>query len=297
MTEASLKGVIAAIPTPFDAGGEPDTDRFVRLAKVLLDTGCDALNVCGTTGEATSMSVAQRSAVMRAAASELPRERLMVGTGAAAVSDAVELTRMAASLGFAGALVLPPFYYKGVSDAGIVDYLREIVKATEAAPVPIYLYNFPALSGVAYTPGLVAALIEAFPGRIRGIKDSSGDMAYAGEVAALRGGILDVFPSNEGTLKEAREGRFAGCISATANLTGRDCALAFRDGDAVALDRAVSIRKRLSTGDLIPNVKAATARMMKDPDYARVRPPLVALTGEEADELANGLSALEEAKS
>lgn len=297
MSGSSLRGVISAIPTPFDADGEPDTVRFIRLAKVLLNNGCDALNVCGTTGEATSMSVAQRTAVMQAASAALPKERLMVGTGAAAASDAVELTRMAASLGFAGALVLPPFYYKGVSDAGVVNYLREIVEATDADPVAIYLYNFPALSGVAYTPSLIAQLVAEFSDRIRGIKDSSGDMTYASEVAAMSDGILDVFPSNEGTLADARKGRFAGCISATASLTSKDCAAAFHNGDTEALNRAVAIRRRLSQGALIPNVKSATARMMQDADYARVRPPLVAVTSDEADELANGLSALEDAGS
>src|SRR4249920_4200939 len=118
---AKLSGVIAAIATPVDEAGEPDIARATTLARFLLDNGCDGLNVLGTTGEATSFSLEQRKRVMTAYRDAgLPLDRLMVGTGAASVADAVALTRHAAELGFAGALVLPPFYYKGVPDDGLV---------------------------------------------------------------------------------------------------------------------------------------------------------------------------------
>src|SRR4051812_25913115 len=110
-TSTRLRGVIAAIATPVTAKLEPDHDKFITLARRLLDGGCDGLNVLGTTGEATSFTVEQRMAVMSAAANAgLPLKRLIVGTGAAAIGDAIRLSRHAASLGFAGALLLPPFY-------------------------------------------------------------------------------------------------------------------------------------------------------------------------------------------
>src|ERR1700742_4884273 len=113
----TLSGVIAAVATPAEPNGEPDVARATKLARFLLDNGCDGLNVLGTTGEAPPFSLAQRQRVMTAYKDAgLPLDRLMVGTGAAAVADAVALTRHAADLGFAGALVLPPFYYKGVAD-------------------------------------------------------------------------------------------------------------------------------------------------------------------------------------
>src|SRR5215510_12815119 len=141
----TLSGVIAAIATPIDHDGAPDLKRAVKLARYLLDNGCDGLNVLGTTGEATSFSLAERKAVMDTyKANGLPLDRLMVGTGAAAVSDAVALTRHAAELGFAGALVLPPFYYKGVPDEGLHAYVAAIVAATSDHPIPLYLYYFPA---------------------------------------------------------------------------------------------------------------------------------------------------------
>src|SRR5712671_5637658 len=147
MTNSKLTGVIAAVATAVDETGAPDAARSTRLARFLLDTGCDGLNVLGTTGEATSFSLEQRKTVMSAYKSAgLPLDRLMVGTGAAATADAVALTRHAAELGFAGALILPPFYYKGVPDDGLVDDTGAIVKATAGQPIPIYLYHFPAQS-------------------------------------------------------------------------------------------------------------------------------------------------------
>jgi 4-hydroxy-tetrahydrodipicolinate synthase len=270
-----LKGVIAAIPTPITQAGEPDVPLFLKAARHLLGNGCDGLNVLGTTGEATSFSLAQRSALMTAiAASDLPKDRMMVGTGAASVADATTLTRHAAACGFAGALVLPPFYYKGVSDEGVFRYIERIVKGSTDPSIPIYLYHFPALSGVRYDAPLVSRLLEAFPGRIVGLKDSSGDMDYARQMAALST-AFDVFPSTEACLAEARGGRFAGCISATANLNSADCAKAFHQGDESALARAVIVRKSFDGKPLIPGVKAGLAQMLGEPSLARVLPPLV----------------------
>jgi 4-hydroxy-tetrahydrodipicolinate synthase len=100
MSTKTMSGVIAAIATPIDETGAPDLARAIKLARFLLDNGCNGLNVLGTTGEATSFSLAERKSVMDAyKANGLPLERLMVGTGAAAVSDAVALTKHAAELG------------------------------------------------------------------------------------------------------------------------------------------------------------------------------------------------------
>ena len=166
--------------------GSPDTARATKLARHLLDNGCDGLNVLGTTGEATSFSLDERKRVMSAYRDAgLPIDRLMVGTGAAATADAVALTRHAADLGFAGALLLPPFYYKGVPDDGLVAYVEAIVQATAGSPIPIYLYHFPQQSGLHWHVALVRRLLDRFGSRIVGLKDSSGDMAYAREAAAI----------------------------------------------------------------------------------------------------------------
>ena len=186
-----LQGVIAAIATAVDDKGEPDCARSTALARFLLGNGCDGLNVLGTTGEATSFSLAQRERVMLAyKTAGLPMDRLMVGTGAAALADAVALTRRAAELGFAGALVLPPFYYKGVPDDGLMAYVDAIVTASADRPIPIYLYHFPSMSGLPWHVTLIRRLIAAFGARIAGLKDSSGDLPYAREAAALSRSIV-----------------------------------------------------------------------------------------------------------
>jgi len=274
MTASKLQGVIAAIATAVDDKGEPDCARSTALARFLLANGCDGLNVLGTTGEATSFSLEQRKRVMSAyRAAGLPLDRLMVGTGAASVADAIALTRHAAELGFAGALVLPPFYYKGVPDDGLFAYVELIVQATAAEPIPLYLYHFPAQSGLPWHVKLVARLVATFGARIVGLKDSSGDMAYAREAATVAPGFK-VFPSTEAVLMEARAGAFAGCISATANLNADLCARAWRGGDTAALDAAVAIRKLFDGKQLVPGVKALIAHIHDDAGWSRVQPPL-----------------------
>lgn len=270
----ALSGVIAAIATPIDENGAPDLKRAVSLARYLLDNGCDGLNVLGTTGEATSFSVDERKGVMSAyKLNGLPMHRLMVGTGAASVTDAVALTRHAADLGFGGALVLPPFYYKGVPDDGLVAYVETLVKATEQKPIPIYLYHFPAMSGLPWHVALIRRLLDSYSSRIVGLKDSSGDMAYARSAAAILKDFA-VFPSTEACLLDARRGDFAGCISATANLNADLCARAWSEGDTAALEAAVTIRKLFDGKPLVPGVKALLAHIHGDAGLARVRPPL-----------------------
>ena len=274
MPETKLRGVIAAIATPIDEAGTPDTGRATKLARHLLDNGCDGLNVLGTTGEATSFSLDERKRVMSAYRDAgLPLDRMMVGTGAAATADAVALTRHAAELGFAGALLLPPFYYKGVPDDGLVAYVETIVQATAGKPIPLYLYHFPQQSGLHWHVGLVKRLLGAFGNRIVGLKDSSGDMAYAREAAAIAP-TFHVFPSTEAVLLDARSGAFAGCISATANLNADLCGRAWSRGDQSALDAAVTIRRLFDGKPLVSGVKALLAHIHGDPALARVKPPL-----------------------
>lgn len=287
-----MSGVIAAIATPIEESGAPDLARAMKLARFLLDNGCDGLNVLGTTGEATSFSLAERKAVMDAYKSNgLPLDRLMVGTGAAAVSDAVALTKHAAELGFAGALVLPPFYYKGVPDDGLVAYVDTLVKATADKPIPLYLYHYPAMSGLPWHVALLKRLLDAYPSRIVGLKDSSGDMPFARAAAALSKDFA-VFPSTEACLLEAKRGDFAGCISATANLNPDLCQRAWASGDAAALDAAVAIRKLFEGKPLVSGVKALLAHIHGDPVLSRMKPPLAPLSAADRNAVTAGYDAV-----
>jgi 4-hydroxy-tetrahydrodipicolinate synthase len=292
MSQKKLSGVIAAIATPVNESGAPDLPRATKLAKYLLDNGCNALNVLGTTGEATSFSVEERKSVMSAyKANNMPMHRLMVGTGAAAVSDAVALTRHAAELGFAGALVLPPFYYKGVPDDGLAAYIDALVQATADHPIPLYLYHFPAMSGLPWHVTLIKRLLESYPTRIVGLKDSSGDMTYARSAAAISKDFA-VFPSTEACLLEARGGVFAGCISATADCNADLRARAWNAGDASALEAAVAIRKLFEGKALVPGVKALLAHIHGDAALARVKPPLSPFSAADGAAVTAGYSVI-----
>ena len=292
MTSKTLSGVIAAVATPIDEAGAPDLKRATGLARHLLDNGCDGLNVLGSTGEATSFARDERMAVMDAYKKNgLPLDRLMVGTGAASISDAIALTRHAADLGFAGALVLPPFYYKGVPDDGLVNYIDALVKATETSALPLYLYHYPQLTGIPWHVALIQRLRTAFPGRIVGLKDSSGDMAFARSAAAVASDFA-VFPSTEACLIEAKGGAFAGCISATANLNSDLCQRAWAAGDVSALDAAVAIRKLFDGRPLVPGVKTLLGHIHNDPALARVRPPLAAISPGDRQAILGGYDAI-----
>ena len=292
MTTSRPSGVIAAVATAVDSGGGPDAARSTALGRFLLEHGCDGLNVLGTTGEATSFSLAQRRGVMTAyAQAGLPMHRLLVGTGAAALADAVALTRHAADLGFAGALLLPPFYYRDVPDEGLLRVLDAIIEATASPAIPIYLYHFPALSGVPWHLGLIARLIATFKDRVVGLKDSSGDLDFARAAAALGEGF-DVFPSSEAVLGEARRVGFAGCISATVNLNADLCARAYWQADAAALAAATAVRGLFANQPVVPGVKSVLAHIHGEPAWARVMPPLEPASPADATEAVAGYEAV-----
>ena len=285
MSKVGLHGVIAAIATPVTPAGKPDCARLISRAGYLLSNGCDGLNLLGTTGEATSFSLAERVGAMEAVAkAALPLDRFMVGTGAASASDAAELTGAAAQFGFAGALLLPPFYYKGISDDGIALYVERVLNGPGSRAIPLYLYNFPALSGVQYSVAGISLLLARFGSRIAGLKDSSGDLAYAAQIVQLSAS-LRVFPSNEAVLLRARAGEFAGCISATANLNARHCAAAYHGGDERALERASAARAMFTGLPLVASIKAVLARITNEVAWADLVPPLTRPTREEADTL------------
>ena len=101
--------------------------------------------------------------------------RMMPGTGCCSITDTVRLTAEAVKHGCAGVLMLPPFYYKGVSEEGLFRYFSEVVERVGDARLRIYLYHIPPVAVVGITTGLVERLLAAYPDTIAGMKDSSGD--------------------------------------------------------------------------------------------------------------------------
>lgn len=289
--EQRVAGVCAAALTPLTDRLEPDHAALVAHCRRLLANGCDAINLLGTTGEATSLSVKARIAAMEAiAGAGLPLARFLVGTGAAAFDDAVTLTQAAVQLGYSGALVIPPFYFKAIADDGAFRYYGKLIERVADERLRLYLYNFPQLSGFAFSPGLVARIGAAFPQTLAGLKDSSGIAGYAESVVAACPAI-DVFPSSEVVLATARAAGFAGCISATLNLTAPLAARVWRDGrDAVAdLD---GVRAAITKHQIVPALRAVIASIDADDSWLRVIPPLIELDTSTAAALMSELGAM-----
>jgi 4-hydroxy-tetrahydrodipicolinate synthase len=294
MTSSRLTGVIAAAATPIREDRSIDLEKLVAHCRRLLDNGCDGINLLGTTGEATSFSVEQRLEAMAAVArSGLPLDRFMVGTGAAALADAIRLTAAARDHGFAGALLLPPFYYKGIDRDGLVGYVEAVIAGAGPNGLRLYLYHFPQLSGVPYTADVVEHLRRAHPGQVLGLKDSSGDLDYSADLARRLPGFA-VFPSSEASLGRADELGFAGCISATVNVNAPLAGRAWRErrtkAGSAALEAAGAVREALGKVPLVAAVKWALATLSGDDGWRRLVPPLRLLLPAEQQTLERALA-------
>ena len=282
-----MKGTIAAIPTPIDAKGQPISDLLLEHAWWALDNGCDGLNILGSTGEASSFGIAQRKEIMAIAASNLPLEQLMVGTGTPALSDSQTLTTYAAELGYRIALVLPPYYYKPASDIGLKDWYFTLDRILGMSELQLYFYNYPQITGIELTADLVLELHAAMPERFAGIKDSSGDLSYC-SLLAESAPNLAVFPSSETSLANAHVSGFAGCISATANITASTCARVYlANGNASQADIQKLELQRSAVTDkpLIPAIKYLVGLRAEDKRWERVLPPLQELDDDQKSTL------------
>ena len=288
-----LKGVIPAVPTPLAADGRPDTAKLVAFIRTLFDAGCHGVNLLGTTGEATSFDRATRIQIMEAVAASGFAPRMMVGTGAAALDDAVALTQAADAMQFAGALLLPPFYYTDVSDTALAQYVEQLATLTGNQSARLYLYNIPQLTGLRYSLACIERLTRSLGGLLAGIKDSSGDLPYS-QAVAQEFSQLAVFPSDEATLKEGGTKKFAGCISASVNVFPHLACMTYQSGGDVAApiyDAMVKARKALTSVPLVPAVKAAVAWRLNDDSWATMKHPLMRLDSAQLTQLHEGLSA------
>lgn len=282
-----MEGVIAAVPTPLNETLEPVRDLYIDHCRWLLANGCDGLNILGSTGEANLFDTATRAAVMGWAAAELPRERLMVGTGTPSLAETIHLTRLASELGYAIALVLPPYYYKPLTDAGLVAWYMELHKALGDSPIAIYFYNYPQMTGITIPGEVIARLRTLAPLRFAGIKDSSGDLDYCRKLAARFDGF-SVFPSSEVSLGEAAASGFAGCISATTNQTSVQSAKVWRERTQPVqtdLDEIAAIRGAIAGPALVATVKYLVGQRTGDAAWERVMPPFIPLTSEQRAQL------------
>jgi len=289
-----ISGVLSPVVTPFKADLSPDPERFVRQCRWLLSQNV-GLAVFGTNSEANSLSVDERIDLLdRLVGAGIDPARMMPGTGCCALSDSVRLTAHAVKLGCAGALMLPPFYYKGVSDDGLFRSFAEVIERVGETRLRVYLYHIPPVAQVSITLGLVERLLKAYPTQTAGMKDSSGDWnnTKAFLDAFSRSGF-DVFAGSETFLLSNMRNGGTGCISATANVHPGPIARLFdtwRNGDADAQQaRLDEIRGVFQRFPMIPALKAAIANYGHDPAWASVRPPLVGLIAEQAKALVTEL--------
>ena len=285
----NFSGVIAPVLTPYDQKGEVDTKRFIAHAKWCLEDGCTALAPFGTTSEANSLGMDERMELLEALIeSGIPAKKLMPGTGMCSVKDTAKLTRHAVEKGAGGMLMLPPFYYKGMSDEGIFRFFADVIERVGDKRLKVYLYHIPPQAVVGFPLELIGRLIKAYPDTVVGLKDSSGDWKNTESIlkAYAKDGF-EVFPGAETSMLPAMRIGGMGCISATANVAARAIRNVFenwqtKDADALQ-EKITATRKAIQAYPVIPVMKALIAHYRGDAGWARVRPPFVELPKAQAE--------------
>ena len=290
------RGVVAPNFTPFNDDLSIAQDLFIEHALALLDEGCAALAPFGTTGEALSVGVEERVAALAALiAAGADPAKLIPGTGLTSIAETARLTRACLDMGCAGAMVLPPFYYKNVPDDGLFAYFARLIETVDHPGFALYLYHIPQVAGVGMPVPVVARLFAGFE-EVIGIKDSSGNEANLEALLAIEG--LVVYPAAETALPLALPRGAPGCITATANLNARAIGelIAAYDRspeEAAALQPAVTaFRKAASTHSFIESLKRVKALATREPRWANVRPPLLPFDKDKGTALGRELGLL-----
>jgi 4-hydroxy-tetrahydrodipicolinate synthase len=282
-----IEGVLAPVITPFRRDLSPDPDRFVRHCRWLMKSGCAGLAVFGTNSEANSMSVEEKLELLEALVrGGVPAASLMPGTGHCALTDSVKMTREAVRMGCGGVLMLPPFYYKGVSDEGLFRNFSEVIERVGDERLRLYLYHIPPVSNVGITLDLIERLLVRYPGIVAGAKDSAGDWSNTKAMLdRFKDRGFDVFPGSEVFLLDGMRAGGKGCITATGNINPGPISEVYKHwntGKADALQAGITATRRIMQKfSMIPALKAVTAHFANDPAWRTVRPPLTELTSEQ----------------
>ena len=287
-------GILAPVVTPFRKDFTPDKDRFLNHCQWIYSKGVN-LAVFGTNSEANSLSVKEKIELLEfLISSGITGDSLMPGSGCCSISDTVELTKFAITIGCRGVLMLPPFFYKGVSDEGLYAYYAEIIEQVNEDNLAIYLYHIPPISQIPLSTDLVKRLATEYPDNIAGIKDSSGDWKQTAAFNEMNIPNFRVFCGSESFLLKNMRAGGAGCISATANVNALAINNLFENWDS---DRAESlqesidqIRNIFQSYPMIPALKTAITLQSRDEEWSRVRPPLTTLTKDQISALNDELS-------
>ena len=287
----SLKGVLAPVVTPFKGDLSPDIDRYVAHCKWLVSQNC-GLAAFGTNSEANSLGADERMMLLDTLVEEgIDPSRMMPGTGCCSISETVRLTKQAVRLGCAGVLMLPPFYYKDVSEEGLYRFFNEVIQRIGDDRLRVYLYHIPPIAVVGLTPKLVERLFKTYPTAIAGMKDSSGDWNNTKiYLDAFSKSGFDVFVGAESFFLANMQSGGAGTISAGANVNAaaiHKLYMEWQNADAEAQQADISaVRDILGSKYLmIAALKQTIAIYADDPAWTKVRPPLLELSEEQAESL------------
>lgn len=292
-----LRGVFAPVVTPFYENLQPNPTAFIEHCRWLIDSGV-GLAIFGTNSEANSLSVQERLALTESLLEAgLDPARMLPGTGCSSVTDTVALTRHAVNAGASGVLMLPPFFYKGVSEEGLFRFYSEVIERVGDQRLAVYLYHIPAMSGVSITLPLIERLLKRYPTVIAGAKDSSGD--WANTKVMIDNFAADgfaVFPASESFLLEALRIGGAGCISATANINPAGIRALYDAWKTVRAEelhsRATAIRQIFQPLPMIAAMKATLAHWRRAPSWQHVRPPLTVFPPADTERLFEQLGAV-----
>ena len=293
---STLRGIFAPTLTPVRADLSPDIGRYVEQCKRLLDEGCHGLCPFGTTSEANSFSIAERKELLEALIdSGVPATVLMPGTGCCAIPDTVELTAHAVQLGCAGVLMLPPFYYKGMTDEGIFRSIAEVIERVGDSRLRVYLYHIPPVAQVGFNLDLIERFCKEYPQTVVGIKDSSGDWENLKSILTNFPGF-GTFSGSERFLLETMRHGGAGSINAVANVIAgpvRKLYDNWQTDQATQLqDDVLVVTKARGEYAPVPVLKQIVARQRGDAAWLNLRPPFVQLADAEADILFAQLQGL-----
>ena len=207
-----FKGSGVAIITPFN-GEVINYDKLKALIEWHISSGTDAIIVCGTTGEASTMSEEEKKLVIQFTLENVKgRIPVIAGTGSNSTKHSIELSSWASSIGVDGVLVITPYYNK-TSQRGIEEHFKAIAKSIS---VPLIIYNVPSRTGVNITPETLKKLSKV--DNIVAVKEASGDISQVARIKALCGDALDIYSGNDDQAVPIMSLGGIGVISVLANI-------------------------------------------------------------------------------
>ncbi len=215
MKKIIFKGCGTAIVTPFNESGV-DFETFDKLIEFQIEEGVDALIVCGTTGEASTMTEQERKETIEFAVKKANgRIPIIAGTGGNCTANVIAFTKWAESIGVDGALIVTPYYNKTTQD-GLVAHYKTIAESTT---LPIILYSVPSRTGVNITPKTCLELSKIE--NIVAIKEASGNLSQIAEIANLCRDNLNIYSGNDDQITPILSVGGIGVISVLSNIEPR----------------------------------------------------------------------------